>query len=164
MIRHQRLLASAALLCVLGAGAAASGLAWAQPMPGRGPVPFGAIDQNNDGAISAQEFNAHREQRQAARAAQGRYMRHAGKAPRFEDWDQDGNGLLSPQELAQGQQERLAARRPGWTPGSGPGWGPAYAPDRGPGWGPDWGPAYAPGWGQGWGPGPVSDRPCWRNP
>ena len=47
MIRRQRLLTSAALLCVLGAGAAASGLAWAQPMPGRGPVAFGAIVDNS---------------------------------------------------------------------------------------------------------------------
>jgi hypothetical protein len=146
MIRHHRLLTSAALLC---ASLAAAGPASAQPLPGgRGAVSFGTIDLNDDGVISAQEFAGHRAQRQAARAAQGRPMRNASQAPRFEDWDRDGNGLLTPQELAQGQQMRFAARRSGW----GPGWGPGYAP----GWGQ--------GWGQGWGPGPVDGRPCWRNP
>ena len=170
MIRYQSVLTSAALLCVLGAGM--SGLASAQPMPTpRGPVPFGTMDRNDDGTITPQEFNQHKEQRQAARAAQGRFLRHAGQEPKFEDWDRDANGVLTPRELAQGQQERFAARRPGWTPGSGPGWGPAYGPDwdpaygrgMGPGWGPDWGPSYGPGWGQGWGPGAYSGRPCWRN-
>jgi hypothetical protein len=152
MINHNRFL-TAALLCALGASLAAPGLLSAQPMPGgRGPVPFGAMDLNDDGAISAQEFAEHRAQRQAARAAQGRPMRNAGQGPRFEDWDQDGDGLLTPQELAEGQQARFAARRSGWRSGWGPGWNPGM--DRG------WGP----GWGQGWGPGPGSGSPCWRNP
>lgn len=145
MIRHNRLLTSAALLCAMGATLGAAGLASAQPLPGgRGPVPFGTIDLNDDGVISAQEFADHRARRQAARAAQGRPMRNAAWAPRFEDWDRDGNGSLTPQELAEGQRARFAARHPGW----------------GSGWGPDWGP----GMGSGWGPGPVGGRPCWRNP
>lgn len=158
MIRHNRILSSAALLCVT---IAASGLASAQPLPGgRGPVPFSAIDSNQDGAISAQEFAEHRAQRQAARAAEGRPMRNAAQAPRFEDWDTDGNGQLTPQELSQGQQARFAARHPGWGPAWGPGWGPDWGPDAGPGVAPGWGQ----GWGQGWGPGPVGNRPCWSNP
>lgn len=152
MIRHKRFLTSAVLLSALGATLGAAGLASAQPPGGRGPVPFGAIDLNDDGVISAQEFTDHRGQRQAARAAQGRPMRNAGQAPRFEDWDKDGDGLLTPQELTEGQQARFAARHPGW----GSGWGPDWGPGMGSGWGP--------GRGFGWGPGPVGDRPCWRNP
>jgi hypothetical protein len=149
MIRHNRFLTFAALLCAMGATIGASGLASAQPLPGgRGPVPFGAMDLNDDGVISAQEFAEHRTQRQAVRAAQGRPMRNAGQAPRFEDWDGDGDGFLAPEELARGQQARFAARHPGW----------------GPGWGPDGGPGYGAGWERGWGPGPVGGRPCWRNP
>lgn len=152
MIRHNRFLTAAALLCAMGTAIAASGLASAQPLPGgRGPVPFGALDLNDDGIISAQEFAEHRAQRQAARAAEGRPMRNVGQAPRFEDWDLDGDGFLAPEELAQGQQARFAARRPGWGPGFGPGWGP------------DGGPGYGAGSGRGWGPGPVSGRPCWGN-
>lgn len=145
MVRYQRLVSSTALLCVLAAGVAAPGLASAQPPPGaRGPVPFGAMDLNDDGSVSAQEFAEHRAQRQAARAAQGRPMRNAGQGPRFEDWDKDGDGSLTPQEFAEGQQARHAARRSAW--------GPAY------------GPGYGRGMGPGWGGGPASGRPCWRNP
>lgn len=152
MIRHHCFLTTA-LLCALGASLAAPGLVSAQPMPGgRGPVPFGAMDMNDDGAISAQEFAEHRAQRQAARAAQGRPMRNAGQGPRFDDWDQDGDGLLTPQELAEGQQARYAARRSAWARRWGPDWGPAY------------GLGYGPGMGPGSGPGPVGGRPCWRNP
>lgn len=145
MIRYQRLLNSAALLCILGAGVAAPGLASAQPPPGpRGPATFDAMDQNGDGLVSAQEFAEFRAQRQAARAAQGRLMRNAAQAPRFEDWDSDGDGLLTPREFAEGRQTRFSARHPGWGPGYGPGYGR--------------------GMGRGWGPGPAGGWPCWRNP
>jgi hypothetical protein len=134
MIHHNDLLWSAALICALGATLAVPGLATAQPpMPWRGPMAFGAIDLNRDGVVSAKEFAAHRTQRQGVRAAEGRLLRNAGQAPRFESWDTDGNGLLTRQELASGQQARFATRGPGMGPGPGPGF---YT-----------------------GPG----RPCWRN-
>lgn len=149
MIRHQRLLSSAAFLCLLGIGVAVPGSVSAQPPPGmRGPPTFADMDLNEDGAISAEEFAEHRAKRQAARAAQGRPMRNAGQAPRFEDWDKDGNGVLIPQELAEGQQARYAGRYPGW----------------GRGWGPGHGPGYGRGIGPGWGRGPAAGWPCWGNP
>ena len=122
MIGYKQVFGSAALICSLSAALAVPGLAGAQPpMTGRGPVAFGAIDLNGDGVVSAQEFAEHRAQRQAARAAQGRLLRNAAQAPRFEDWDWNADGFLTPDELLSGQQARFAARGPGRRPG--PGWG-----------------------------------------
>ena len=91
--------------------------AGAQPFGGpRGPVPFGALDLDNDGYVSTQEFSRHRETRMAARAAQGRLLRNAGQAPRFERWDANGDGLLSPAELTSGQQARFVGRGGGGRP------------------------------------------------
>jgi len=90
--------------------------AQAQGYAGRGPMPFGAMDLDADGYVSSQEFYRHREARMAARAAQGRLLRNAGQAPRFEDWDMDGDGLLSPAEVSSGQQARLYTRGPGNRP------------------------------------------------
>ncbi len=125
------------LACALGAILIVPALASAQPpMTGRGPVAFGVMDLNRDGVVSAQEFAEHRAQRQAARAAEGRLLRNAAQAPRFETWDIDADGFLTPDELTRGQQARFAARGPGWGAGPGPGFGP----------------------------GPGAGRPCWRNP
>jgi hypothetical protein len=91
--------------------------AGAQPFGGpRGPVSFGALDLDNDGYVSTQEFSQHRETRMAPRAAQGRLLRNAGQAPRFERWDANGDGLLSPAELTSGQQARFAGRGGGGRP------------------------------------------------
>jgi hypothetical protein len=80
---------------------------------GRGPAPFSAIDANGDGVVSAREFDRHRADRQAARLAQGRRLRHAGEAPRFQAWDSNADGNLTPAELYAGQQARFAARGTG---------------------------------------------------
>ena len=90
--------------------------AQAQPYGGRGPMPFGAMDLDGDDYVSSQEFSQHRDARMAARAAQGRLLRNAGQAPRFENWDADGNGRLSAAEVTIGQQTRFAARRGGGRP------------------------------------------------
>ena len=90
--------------------------AQAQPYGGRGPMPFGTMDLNGDGYVSSGEFSQHRTTRMAARAAQGRLLRNAGQAPRFEHWDADGNGLLSVAEVTTGQQTRFAGRRAGGRP------------------------------------------------
>ena len=89
----------------------------AQPFPGsRGPMAFGAMDLNDDGYVSAEEFSTHRDARMAARAAQGRLLRNAGQAPRFERWDSDGDGLLSLTEVSKGQQTRFVKRGAGGRP------------------------------------------------
>lgn len=77
---------------------------------------FGAVDLDGGGYVSSVEFSEHRDARMAGRAAQGRLLRNAGQAPRFESWDLDGNGLLSQSEVATGQQARFAARRGGGRP------------------------------------------------
>jgi hypothetical protein len=95
--------------------AALSGVALAQP-PGPGgwggPVSFDAIDRDGNGVVTADEMARHHAERVAARAAEGRLLRHASSAPRIQDWDRDGNGVLSRDELRAGQNARFAAR--GW--------------------------------------------------
>ena len=80
------------------------------------PQVFDTLDLDNDGYVSTQEFSQHRETRMAARAAQGRLLRNAGQAPRFERWDANGDGLLSPAELTSGQQARSAGQGGGGRP------------------------------------------------
>jgi EF hand len=96
----------------LAALAMAFGTVVAAPF-GRGPVPFAAIDANSDGVVSAQELDHHRAERQAARLAQGRQLRHAAQAPRFQAWDTNADGYLTPTELYTGQRARFAARGAG---------------------------------------------------
>lgn len=84
---------------------------WAQPAyGGRAPVAFAAMDTNQDGRVTTDEFAQHRARRMAARAAEGRPMRNAATAPTFESLDRNGNGSLSPDELVAGRQARFAAR------------------------------------------------------
>jgi len=136
MIRHIHSLTPSVLAGALSAILVLPALSAAQPpMMGRGPVAFSAVDLNGDGLVSAREFAEHRAQRQAARAAQGKLLRNAAQAPRFEDWDTDADGFLTADELISGQQARFAARGPGWGYGPGPGFAP----------------------------GPGAGRPCWRN-
>lgn len=92
-----------------------------------GPAPFAAIDADGDGYVTESEYQQFRSARQAARAAQGRMLRHAGQAPAFADWDSDSDGRLSPQELAAGQQARFQSRRAQWAGGPyGPGPRPCW--------------------------------------
>lgn len=96
---------------------AASLSSQAQPFGGqRGPIAFGAMDLDGDGYVSSQEFSQHRDTRMATRAAQGRLLRNAGQAPRFESWDTNGDGQLSRTEVATGQQARFAGRVSGGRP------------------------------------------------
>jgi hypothetical protein len=120
MMLNDRSLRALGLTVGLGALLAASPLAVAQaPMGWRGPVAFPTLDRNGDGRVSADEFAAHRAERLAARAAEGRPLRNAAQAPSFALWDRDGNGYLTPNEVASGQQGRMATRGPG--PGRGRG-------------------------------------------
>jgi hypothetical protein len=100
-------------------------------LPTFGPTPFSAYDTNHDGSVSEQEFNAVRSQRLLQKAEEGRPMRGAATAPSFADLDSNKDGKLSPEELAQGQQQRMQ-NRPGpgggMGPGAGMGPGRAYMP------------------------------------
>ncbi|TVO58220.1 EF-hand domain-containing protein [Denitromonas halophila] len=106
--------------------------AHAQTPPPRGPAPFAAYDQNGDGAVTEAEFNAFRASRQAAAAAEGRPMRGAANAPAFNSLDTNGDGSLSPSELAAGQAMQFQ-NRPGG--GMGPGGGRGPGAGMGPGGG-----------------------------
>ena len=90
-------------------------------IPERGPIPFAAYDIDGNGAISEQEFYQIRGQRMAGRAAEDRPMRRAGEAPSFAEFDANGDGQLSPEELAVGQQAQMQRRQGGMGPGTGGG-------------------------------------------
>jgi hypothetical protein len=108
MLSTTRTLVTVVLAAVAAAGA---GVAVAQPgYTPRAPVPFHVLDGDADGFVSTQEFENHRAQQQAARRAQGRLLRNSGQAPNFSAWDQDGDGRLTPTELAAGQQARMQQR------------------------------------------------------
>lgn len=108
------------LAAAAGATLAAATLVQAQPWGGaRGPVDFDTIDTDHNGVVSAAEFAQHHAQRMAARAAEGRMLRNAGRAPSFESLDHNGNGVLEPDELPRGPQRRFAARGPGAAGGHG---------------------------------------------
>ncbi len=95
--------------CVLAAAllAGATTLVNAQ----QAPMPMSRFDANGDGMISEEEFNQAREQRMAARAAQGRSMYRQGmKLPEFSDMDANGDGQLTQQEMMAFHQARMQAR------------------------------------------------------
>ena len=67
-----------------------------------GPLPFGVFDQDGDGLISPQEFEAVHAQRNTTRVV-GR--------PDFSAFDENGDGQLTPAELSNGQRNRMLERR-----------------------------------------------------
>jgi len=93
-----------------------------EDIPARGPIPFAAYDKDSNSLISAEEFNAVREERMAARAAKGRPMRGAAGAPSFSEFDTNGDGQLTQEELAAGQKAQMEKRR-GMGMGQGRGMG-----------------------------------------
>ena len=78
-----------------------------------GPMPFQVLDLNDDGVVTAEEHAQVRAERHAARMAQGRRLRHAGAAPRFEQVDADNDGAISRDELSTWRGQRMAQRGPG---------------------------------------------------
>jgi hypothetical protein len=76
----------------------------------RGPLPFQAFDQNDDGSLSSDEFYDVHAARMKYRAEHGFPMRNAAQAPSFEQIDVDGNGSISPDELSKYQSERMQQR------------------------------------------------------
>lgn len=82
-----------------------------EDIPTRGPIPFTAYDKDGNSLISEQEFNAVRGERMAARAATDRPMRGAAGAPSFSEFDTNGDGQLTQEELAAGQRAQMEKRR-----------------------------------------------------
>jgi hypothetical protein len=83
----------------------------ASELPDRGPIPFQAYDRNGDNVISEDEFDGVRTERMQKRAEQGYPMRRAGTAPAFSEFDTDGNGKLTREELRAGQTKMMQERR-----------------------------------------------------
>jgi len=109
-----------------------------------GPMTFSAFDQNGDGVVTQQEFDAVRAERMGARAAAGAPMRGAANAPTFADFDRNGDGRMTPDEFNAVQQGR-------WQSGTGPGRGMGQGGGMGPGPGMGMGPGAGMGMGRGMG-------------
>ena len=71
----------------------------AEQPPRHQPPAFSDFDQNGDGSVSEEEFNAFRTARHEAMAKEGRPMKGMATAPSFSDVDADGDGKLTEAEL-----------------------------------------------------------------
>ncbi len=76
----------------------------------RGPVPFTAIDRNNDGTVSADEHAQMHRERYEYRSKHGYPMRNAATPPSFEQIDTNGDGSVSREEHAIWQNQRMQQR------------------------------------------------------
>jgi len=101
----KQLIGTVAIAALVGAVAAAP-----PQGPRGGPPAFSEIDLNNDGAITAEEFDTFHANRMAQRASQGYRMRNAGQHPRFQAMDLDGDNALTEQELYQWRAGRMGER------------------------------------------------------
>jgi hypothetical protein len=102
--------------CVVGflAGVALSAAAQPGPMSGQGPATFEEFDLDDDGYVTEAEFDALRAERQEARGGRG-----SGRSPAFSAFDSDGDGRLTPDELAAGREAHRGARGRGRAQGPG---------------------------------------------
>ena len=73
------------------------------------PPAFSEFDQDADGFVSEDEFNAFRDARHKAMADEGRPMKGMATAPSFGDIDTDGDGQLTEAELTVAQQAHMKA-------------------------------------------------------
>ena len=91
----------------------AVGIAEVQPGTGGGQrgIPFSALDIDDSGLVTEQEFNQARADFMASRAAEGYPMRGAENAPGFAQMDINGDGVLTAEELATTRQLRREAMR-----------------------------------------------------
>ena len=77
-------------------------------MPHHPPM-FADFDQNGDGFVSEDEFNATRNAHHDAMAKEGRPMKGMATAPAFGDIDTDGDGRLTETELTTAQHAHMQA-------------------------------------------------------
>ena len=96
-----------ASLIIIFAGSAIYTAAQAEQGSARGPASFADFDLDGNGFVSEDEFNTHRAERMAAKAAEGKKMRGAATAPAFSDIDVDGDGQLNPEELTAAQKSHM---------------------------------------------------------
>ena len=71
------------------------------------PPAFSDFDQDGDGLVSEDEFNATRAARHEAMAKEGRPMKGMASAPSFADVDTDDDGKLTEAELTAAQQAHM---------------------------------------------------------
>jgi len=83
-----------------------------------GPPTFEEFDRNGDGFITAEEYQATHEARQAAMEGSGANPHFRRPPPKFSDFDSNGDGKLTRQELSAGYESISQARRAG-APGGG---------------------------------------------
>lgn len=89
------ILALLGLSIALGANAADQ----VRGMKSDNPTPkFTAMDTNNDNRVSADEFNAFREQRIQQRESEGRQMKNISKVATFDARDTNGDGYIDKTE------------------------------------------------------------------
>lgn len=72
---------------------------------------FSDFDQDDDGAISNDEFNAFHAARIQQRSAEGRKMKNVANASRFNEIDSDEDGRIDPDEFAAHQSAERGAKR-----------------------------------------------------
>jgi len=96
----------------LVAAVASASSAQTEDISARAPLPFASYGTDDNGRISQQEFEAVAEQRQAARAQSGAPMRGAANAPSFAEFDSDGDGTATAQELTANQAQRPRSSSP----------------------------------------------------
>lgn len=109
-------------ICCMSVAAAIGGMtlsmaALSEQPPARGPVAFSVYDQNGDGFVSKDEFNAVREKLKA----EGRPMRNAQS---FADLDLNHDDKISEAEFSSGHQMQMA--KPGRA-GGGQGGMPSFS-------------------------------------
>ncbi len=103
--------------------AVVSAVLFAQDLPNKGPIPFGAYDANNDGKITQSEFEDTRAKRMSQKYEQGYPLRNAQNAPTFESIDKNKDGVLSKEELQEHQLNRVSERMNNKGMGQGQGMG-----------------------------------------
>ncbi len=108
---------------ILGTFSISAVLVLAGNVSARGPISLTSYDADGNGSITEQEFNAAREQQQAAIKNSGRLGQGMANAPSFADVDTDKDGQISAQELQNTQQQRQANRGMGRGQGNGKGGG-----------------------------------------
>lgn len=98
---------------LFGALSLSGGLVIANDLPVRGPVPFASWDTDGNGAIDEQEFTAIRQQRQEAAQTDGRMGKNMASAPSFGEIDNNGDNLITAEELTAMQRGQASIRTMG---------------------------------------------------